>query len=284
MEGPQLLEPIRRPYVIEYDTTRYPFREALLAILNEDGEEEEGPLPTADLSELHKYPNHKCSTHDVDKAGNAIAHYQVLWNKNRDRQDEAFEGQKRAKPSTHYARFEDVYRSFIRDVVGPSVLRGPHEEAVPLQYGLKVLGPNTVLFQRTPTFRTQLPSASPIGKMHTDEGYHHQPSELNFWMPLSDHVQGNNSLWVESSPGKGDFAPLLLKYGQCYRGYLNKCRHHTVANDTDRTRASLDFRVVCDRSGGHDPNFHKGVRRGAKARFESKFDVGGFYEIMELPE
>jgi hypothetical protein len=34
---------------------------------------------------------------------------------------------------------------------------------------------------------------------------------------------------------------------------------------------------VSEASGGHDPVFRKGVRRGVKARFQNVFDVGGFY-------
>ena len=35
--------------------------------------------------------------------------------------------------------------------------------------------------------------------------------------------------------------------------------------------------AVSEASGGHDPSFRKGVRRGVKARFQNVFDVGGFY-------
>ena len=34
---------------------------------------------------------------------------------------------------------------------------------------------------------------------------------------------------------------------------------------------------MSESSGGHDPLFRKGVRRGVKARFQNVFDVGGFY-------
>lgn len=38
---------------------------------------------------------------------------------------------------------------------------------------------------------------------------------------------------------------------------------------------------VSESSGGHDPLFRKGVRRGVKARFQNVFDVGGFYVECE---
>ena len=57
-------------------------------------------------------------------------------------------------------------------------------------------------------------------------------------------VAGNNSLYCESEPGKGDFAPFCLRNGEVMRFYGNRCRHYTNPNDTDTTRVSIDFRVV----------------------------------------
>jgi hypothetical protein len=45
---------------------------------------------------------------------------------------------------------------------------------------------------------------------------------------------------------------------------------------------SLDFRAVSDASGGHNPDFRRGVRRGAKARFQRCFDVTGFYSELSI--
>lgn len=74
-----------------------------------------------------------------------------------------------------------------------------------------------------------------------------------------------------------------MKYGQCCRFYGNMCRHLTVPNDTDNTRMSIDFRVVSTATGGHDPTFDAGVRRGSKAKYAVNFDVGGFYAQTTCP-
>jgi hypothetical protein len=58
--------------------------------------------------------------------------------------------------------------------------------------------------------------------------------------------------------------------------------YKTFPNDTNLTRISLDFRCVSDLSGGHDPNFRLGTRRGAKAKWQNKFDVGGFYNELYI--
>lgn len=265
-----VLEQLRQPHILTFDTMKYPLRKALLAwmISATDPATEGGPFPAEDLSQMHTFANHKCSQVDTDKAGNDMGCYQSKWNRLRDTQGEVYKGIHQQKPSAEYLHFEKIYKELVRDVIGPSITIGGSG--------------GQVLFQRAPTFRTYLPSVVPMGKMHNDESYHHQPSELNIWLPISDHVCGNNTLWVESSPGKGDFHPLNLEYGQIYRGWLNQCRHFTQVNDTGYTRVSIDFRVVSSASGGHDPTFHAGVRRGAKACFQTKFDIGGFYDEMHI--
>lgn len=69
--------------------------------------------------------------------------------------------------------------------------------------------------------------------LHKDEDYHHQvlivfscvnlarltgranqPSEINFWMPLSERVWGSNSLWAESAPGTF-LLPSRVREGKC---------------------------------------------------------------------
>jgi hypothetical protein len=276
MSTANLLDDLRRPVVIDYDTKRYPFREAILTILEDDcAQDGIDPLPTNDLSLLHEYCNHLCSTHTVDRSGHEMAYFQTKWNLKRDKGGEIYKGNAQEPPSEAYLVFEKIYKTFVKEVVGPSII-GPTE-------GHSESGTSRrVLYQRAPTFRIYLANArSPMGKIHTDEEYHHQPSELNCWMPISDHVGGSNSLFVESSPGLGDFEPLTLRYGQVYRGYLNQCRHFTKVNDSGFTRVSVDFRVVSDATGGHNPDFHKGVRRGAKAMWQRKYDVGGFYSTMD---
>lgn len=178
------------------------------------------------------------------------------WNYNRDQEQR----------NEEYLNFHCIYVNFVKEVVAP------------------LMGGGRILYQRAPTLRCYVPGEPvPMGSLHCDEDYHHQPSEINFWMPLSEHVFDTNTLWVESTPMYGDFHPLDLQYGECYSGYLNKCRHYTKANDSNTTRLSLDFRVVSEASGGHDPLFHKGIRRGAKAKFQRVFDVGGFYSELDTP-
>ena len=244
------LQGLRVPKVLDFDTSVHPIREALVTVLEDECKEN---LPL-ELGRLHE-ATAIYSSFVEDKSGNKISYLQNLWNQNRDRME----------TTPAYQHFELVYKTFLEDVIKPMGMECGNEEEC--------------CYQRAPTFRAYLPgTGTPMGKLHCDRDYHHQPTELNFWMPLSEHVFGTNSLFVESEPGKGDFESLDLRYGQCYRGYLNQCRHGARTNDSNVSRLSIDFRLVKRRE--HDPTFRKGVRRGAKARFQDKFDVGGFYEVV----
>ena len=59
-------------------------------------------------------------------------------------------------------------------------------------------------------------------------------------------VWNTNTLWLESAPGKGDFQPQELDYGQLLKFDGYECRHYTIDNDSPGTtcRVSFDFRVV----------------------------------------
>lgn len=48
----------------------------------------------------------------------------------------------------------------------------------------------------------------------------------------------------DRSPGAGDFVPFAASFGEAVRFWGACCEHFTVANESDRTRVSLDFRVV----------------------------------------
>jgi len=124
-------------------------------------------------------------------------------------------------------RFNKMLRHYVRMVAAP----------------LLGVGPDDVIYQRNPTLRISQPSDIAMGHIHTDYDYHHQPSEVNFWIPVTK-VFGANTLFVESTPGAGDYAPCEMDWGYALRFWGNQVRHHTVANMTDASRVSIDFRAV----------------------------------------
>ena len=91
--------------------------------------------------------------------------------------------------------------------------------------------------------RPQLSGSVPPCKPHCDADYFHDANEINYWVPLT-RVGGCNSLWSESAPGAGDYAPFEAGPGEAVRFYGNRCRHYTVPNDGGGVRVSFDFRVI----------------------------------------
>ena len=124
-----------------------------------------------------------------------------------------------------YAAFVASYRKFAQDVVAP-IVGGP------------------IAYQCPPTLRLHFPGTRPLGTVHRDSDYDgHTGDEINFWIPVTRAFE-SNSLHVESAPDAGDYAPVALQVGDLLRFDGERCRHHTVANATGRTRVSLDFRVI----------------------------------------
>jgi hypothetical protein len=155
-------------------------------------------------------------------------------------------------------RFRGVYHEFVRGVVAP--LLGCH--------------PDDVYYQRTPTLRIVVPSAAAVGHKHCDYEYYHQPAEINFWIPLTP-TYGTNTLFVESEPGRADFAPLACELGEAVKFWGNQCVHYTVANAEPTTRVSLDFRAVDKRR--FNPHFvdKRGKRPGFQVPFYYADSAGG---------
>ena len=168
----------------------------------------------------------------------------------------AFNNIKNAKSEEEldlFVQYEKLLLLFVREVVAPLM----HE------------APDNIIYQRHPTLRVSLPSDKPMGVPHTDYEYHHMPSEVNIWIPLTN-VFGSNTLYTESRPNANDYKPVEMCYGEGLRFWGNKCRHYTIANTTDVTRVSLDFRVIA--RNRYNPKFVD-----MKGRCGGLFHVGQYY-------
>eukprot|EP01051_Picozoa_sp_SAG22_P005069 SAG22_NODE_291_length_12933_cov_5.599657_4_plen_124_part_00 len=84
-------------------------------------------------------------------------------------------------------------------------------------------------------------------------------------------TSGSNTLWTESAPGRGDFRPLALQYGQLHAFYGNKCRHYTLPNHTGTTRISIDFRAI-PRPVYYDVRYPDGRPRFMLGAYYASFD------------
>ena len=167
-----------------------------------------------------------------------------------------------------------------------SLLCKPHKDILSLSNILVFFSSASVAYQKDPTFRVVLPSGEQVGYRHCDADYHHPPAEVNWWIPLTS-VHTSNSLFTESTPGKGDFRSVEMEYGQAlrqilifiinldllycllFRFYGNLCCHYTVPNTTDSTRVSFDLRVLSLEH--HDPHWKDRLGR------DCLFKVGAYY-------
>ena len=157
-----------------------------------------------------------------------------------------------------WPEFEELYRTFVREVVFPLF----NEET------------DTLIYQRIPGIRFNRPGAKAVYLWHGDgdKNHKHPLGEINIYLPLTDS-HDTNTIWVESIPGLGDFHPVNLEYGQFLMGYLNQCRHGNKTNETGKTRVSLDFRVI--------PGFaYDDTYELTTCTTEQLFRVGSYYDKM----
>jgi len=222
--------------ILDYDTTQFPFQKAIAEVLN---------VSPADLAIIHETEEGKLALADELAGSNhrkrgKQPHYLRLWTS--------------SSQTPARQRFNRILHQFVDQFI--SVHMGADGQPAPVAY------------QREPTFRVVLPSGQEYGYRHCDADYHHPPAEVNWWLPVTE-VFGSNTLHTESEPGKGDFNPVQLKYGQVLRFYGNLCQHYAVPNTSGKCRVSFDLRVLS--VGHHDTNWTD--RLGRRCLFK----VGAYY-------
>jgi hypothetical protein len=107
-----------------------------------------------------------------------------------------------------------------------------------------------ILFEKLPGIKVHQKNNISIFDYHIDSNYltpdgvyEVYKHEINLWMPLTK-AYGTNSLWIESCPGKKDYSPVSLNYGDILQFDGANLYHGTEVNKTGQTRVSLDFRIL----------------------------------------
>ena len=248
---------LRDAHRFKYDLAQYPFPSLVANVLGEGGQgarEWYPPDSGPPLNKLHELPGVQAWLW-----GN-LANDSRAYTMRRNAVDCRF---KDAGGFRAAGLLRDCYQRFVREVAAPLVAADGDVAASDRGY-----------YQRDPNFRAHLPDTGfHLTQRHCDAQYHHQPLEVNFWIPLTQ-TYGSNSLWVESTPGAGDFSALELSPGEGVRFWGHSCEHYTLPNETDETRLSFDFRVVPPGLfREHYPNSH---RRDGTPRFAA----GGFFDKL----
>ena len=151
-------------------------------------------------------------------------------------------------------KFLPLYDKFINEVVKPS-------------FG------EDIVYQKIPTFRTQLVKNLGVFEFHRDRDYAHNEEERNFFLPFTD-AYATNTIWVESEEDKADYSPMTTLYGQVVKWNGNSLMHGNRQNTTSNTRVSVDFRCI--------PFSKYSEEEGAAAIYSKmKFKIGDYYNVTK---
>jgi len=124
---------------------------------------------------------------------------------------------------------------------------------------IKAMFDEKLVYQRYPTVRFQIPGGLGVAAYHVDSAYNHPVNEINIWLPLT-HAKESRTIWIESAPGKKDYAPQDVKYGEYIIFEGGKLEHGNQSNVTDQTRVSIDMRVIP--ASVYKPSDMKGIHYG----------------------
>lgn len=100
-----------------------------------------------------------------------------------------------------------------------------------------------IIYQKYPTLRIHIPNGKGVAAYHIDSDYNHPVDEFNIWIPFT-FAKDTRSIWIESAPGKKDYNPQQVFYGQFLTFEGGKLSHGNEVNMTDETRVSIDFRII----------------------------------------
>ena len=131
------------------------------------------------------------------------------------------------------------------------------------------------IYQKLPTLRLHFDNnwATPEFHVDTQDGYFHPHGEINFIVPMTECF-GNNSVWIESEPSKGDYHPVKMEPGDLLSFSGGTHKHGIKMNDTSKSRISFDFRIMP--LSKYDPTFSK-----SSATRSTKFIIGEYYKELK---
>ena len=121
-------------------------------------------------------------------------------------------------------KFLKTYTTFVEKVIRP-------------QYQ------ESILYQKTPTFRISLPDNLAVGEFHKDSDYSHSKLEINYFVPITKSFD-TNTIWIETEIGSNKFNASNMNYGEILKFDGANLLHGNKINKTGKSRISFDFRVL----------------------------------------
>lgn len=159
----------------------------------------------------------------------------------------------------YYSQYSEtlsaLWESFVKEVVSP-------------------IFKEDVYYQSIPTFRIQIPGNVGVGEFHKDSDYGHTDGALNIFLPMVDLTE-HNTIWAESSPGKGDYSPIHINYGEFALWDGVNLKHGNKPNPSNLTRVSVDARFLAK---------SKYNEKTAKSsiNLKVKFGPGGYFSEQAI--
>tara|TARA_B110001450_G_scaffold191639_1_gene179851 strand:- start:3121 stop:3822 length:702 start_codon:yes stop_codon:yes gene_type:complete len=145
---------------------------------------------------------------------------------------------------------------------------------------------NKLIIQKTPNIRVHIPNNSNIGKrktdpdnkiigLHYDSEFGHPNEEINFILAITDMFD-SNSIYYEPKQNSGlkyeNYNNIQLKKEKIWYGDLNQCYHYNKINKTNKTRISIDFRII------PFSKFKETKKKSATSN--KKFIIGDYYIVI----
>ena len=151
--------------------------------------------------------------------------------------------------------FLDVYKKFLKDEILPRF----NED---------------LLYQKTPTFRIQIPNNISVAEFHNDKSYSHSPDEVNIFLPITE-AKETYTIWSESRENLGDYSPMNAEYGEYYIWDGANLKHGNKINESNISRFSVDFRVL-PYSKYDENNMQETITTKIKLK------LGSYFELLEV--
>jgi perosamine synthetase len=101
-----------------------------------------------------------------------------------------------------------------------------------------------IIYQSYPSIRFQFENSLAVPEHYdSDEKASHPLGEKNFLIPITK-MENTSTIHIESYPGKRDFEPINMTFGDIFYFNGNTCTHKNESNREGYVRISFDFRVI----------------------------------------
>ena len=160
------------------------------------------------------------------------------------------------KLNNNWREFKELYESFVKKEITK-------------------LFDEPFAYQYLPSYRVQIPKEKAIHKWHfdSDKDHKHPDGEINFCLAITK-MENTTAIWAETSPGKKDFFPMEIDYGQYFNFNGNKCTHGNKINESDNVRISFDFRIL-------PKSKYSLSQKTTSVTSKKKFIIGEYYKASE---